>query len=165
VTTITTTFREEKRSADYRCGCQGCGKVLNRKAVVAHTVNPWNKNEQGEPKSRSEVGQDAQRAADAEAIRLADVPAWCRDCEEQPNKDLLLAMAAEPERVFPRPEKFWGSAMHTLQDRKQVDSAYDRCECGSACCSGYIDLGGFRINRAGIARAAKFAKEPEACSA
>jgi hypothetical protein len=128
---------------------------LSRTASVEHTVNPFNRNEAGEVRTAREVAACAQLEADKLAAKLAAEPAVCRDCEEAPQRTLLLAMAAEPDRVFPAPERYWGSPMQTLADRKQVESAYAKCECGAPCCSGYSSLGGYRVTRLGMARAAK----------
>ncbi len=155
----THTFDGVKGEASYTCGCSGCGKVLNRKATVEHTINPFNKNDAGAMKTRAEVQSDAYAAAAVEAKRLAAEPAICRTCEEAPMKALLLEMAADPDRVFPTPEPYWNSPMHVLVDRKQVESAYAKCECGSACCSGWVRQNGYRITRDGIKRAKKIALE------
>lgn len=158
---IRTTYDGVKRSADYTCTCGSCGKTLKRKVVVEHTVNPFNKNEAGEPKTRTEVGQAAQAEAIRQAAEKQGSVETCRDCDEAPNRELLLAMAAEPDKVFPQPERYWSSPMHVLADRKQVEAVYEKCTCGAPCCSGYINRNGYRITKLGRERAAKLIAEAE----
>lgn len=38
--------------------CPSCGKKTSRKKTVEHTINPFNKNANGVPKSRQEVVED-----------------------------------------------------------------------------------------------------------
>jgi hypothetical protein len=35
--------------------CDGCGKRLRRQRTFQQTLNPWNKNAAGKPKTRSEI--------------------------------------------------------------------------------------------------------------
>jgi hypothetical protein len=158
--TTTYNFRVCKGSAPYTTTCSECGKTLNRKAVVEQTVNPYNLNADQIPKTAMEVYADANEAARIEAAKLQDVPAICRDCDEKDNRNLLLEMAAEPNRIFPGPETYWNSAMHWLADRKQVEAAYEKCNCGAACCSGWKSQHGYRITKKGLERAAKLRVEP-----
>ena len=155
----TITFSGEKATAPYTCTCGGCGKTLNRKATVEHTVNPFNKNAAGEVKTRAEVRSSAREAAIAEAAKLEGSTVTCRDCEEAPRHALLLEMAADPEKVFPAERKTWGSPMDILYDRKQVDYVHVRCDCKSDCCSGWKRNPGLRITKKGLERAATLRKK------
>lgn len=146
--TTTYAFSGEKRSAPYTCPCRVCGKTLNRKVVVEHTVNPFNKNADGSIKNRAEVGRGASAAADAQAKELQDVPDICRNCEDMPNRELLLAMAAEPEKCWPEPQRFWNSPMRVLHDRKNVDQFHERVD-------GEWVFRGYRITPKGQKRAAQ----------
>jgi hypothetical protein len=158
----THTFDVCAATAPYTCACGGCGKTLNRVAKVEHTVNPFNKNDDGSIKTRSEVYRSADLAAREEAAKLEGSVQTCRDCEDAPNRALLLEMAAEPERVFPQPERFWNSPLHVLEDRKHVAAVHEKCACGSDCCSGWKNRHGYRITPAGIKRAASLQQKAAA---
>lgn len=161
MSTITTlNFRSYGGSASYGCICGSCGKALKRTVTVEHTVNPLNKNADGSIKTAAEVSAGAYAAARAQAAEKEGSVETCRDCIEAPRKALLLEMAAEPDKVFPRPDSYWNSPMHFLADRKQVAEVHERCECKSDCCSGWKKSPGFKITPAGIKRAAKFEKAP-----
>jgi hypothetical protein len=151
--TTTIKFDMVKGSARYLVTCASCGKLLNRTVTIEQSVNPFNKNAAGSPKTYAEVSASARAAAVMEAKRLTHEPAACRDCEDAPNRTLLLEMAAEPERVFAEPARFWNSPMHVLEERKQVERVHIRCTCGSDCCSGYKRSPGFKITKAGRQRA------------
>lgn len=155
MTLTTYTFRAYKGSASYTCSCRECGKTLKRSASSEMTVNPFNKNDDGTVRTPAEVQRCAYDAAKAEAQKLEGSDTICRDCEEAPRRALLLAMAAEPERVFPPEAKHWGSPMHYLEDRKQVAPVHERCDCKADCCSGWKKSPGYRITKAGKERAAK----------
>jgi len=159
---ITTyTFNTVRGEEPYKCTCGSCGKTLRRRAVVENTINPYNRTEDGTPKTRSQVYWDARAAAKVEAARLEGTETICRDCEEKPRRDLLLAMAAAPETEFPKPERYWNSAMHYLEDRKQVEQRHTKCECGAPCCSRWRTSEGYFITELGKKRAAKFQAKPQ----
>lgn len=153
--TVTTTFRNYFGTATYRCVCEVCGKPLRRTVTVEYTVNPFNRNAAGEVKSAAEVQAEAQRAATIQAKALDGTRVTCQNCQEKSVRELLLSMAAEPGKVFPRPEPFYDSPMDVLHDRKQVERHYEACSCGAECCSGYKRSEGFRITADGKARAVK----------
>ncbi|USN15428.1 hypothetical protein KIKIMORA_02820 [Brevundimonas phage vB_BpoS-Kikimora] len=156
MTVTTYTFRAYKGSASYTCTCRECGKVVKRTVSTEMTVNPFNKNEDGTVRTPAEVQHRAYAEAKEQAQKLEGTDTTCRECVETPRRELLLTMAAEPDRVFPKPEKYWNSPMHYLADRKQVSEVHERCECQSDCCSGWKKSPGFRITKAGLERAAKF---------
>lgn len=148
-------FDVVKATAPYTCKCRVCGKTLSRKASAEQTINPFNTNEDGSVKSGREVRRDAQAAADVLAAVRQDVDDICRDCEDAPNRLLLLSMAAHPDTPVAEPERYWGSPLHVLEDRKHVERRHMRCDCGSNCCSGYKRNAGFVITRKGLERAGK----------
>lgn len=62
--TITYRFKAIKAWREKSGKCPVCGKRVVRKATFEHTVNPFNKNEQGEIKYESEVRRDVNIEAD-----------------------------------------------------------------------------------------------------
>lgn len=48
-------FDEIKRTAKKRVPCEGCGKKLNRQTTFMQTLNPFNKNADGEVKTSREI--------------------------------------------------------------------------------------------------------------
>jgi hypothetical protein len=124
--TVTTTFHGIKGRAAYTCPCDTCGKTLKRTAVVEHTVNPYNKNEDGSVRTPVEVRRRAFEAAEAEAKQLQDKPVTCSNCADAPMRDLLLAMASQPDVLVQPPERYFNSPLHVLVDRKNVEEVYER---------------------------------------
>lgn len=160
-TTTTINFRVCKESVGYTCPCGTCGKVLKRKAVAECTVNPWNKNEDGSPKSETEVYAQAYEKAKAEAAKLQDVPSICVQCADAPNRALLLRMAQTGlDYSMKALEPAEQSAMRTLYDRQQVDYNFpgrdEPTPAGHQ--SGYPldpDFNTYRVTTKGRDRAAK----------
>ena len=64
--------------------CRGCGKKLRRVVSETYTVNPFNKNAAGEPKSHGEVYADvvAEVARRAKALEISGT--LCTACPEKP---------------------------------------------------------------------------------
>lgn len=62
---ITTTFQEIRIRAKRRGPCTVCGKRVDRIKYFAQTVNPFNKTEDGRPKTPAEVRAAVQADADA----------------------------------------------------------------------------------------------------
>lgn len=54
--------RVRQKRAGY---CPVCGKLANRSKVFEQTVNPWNRNENGSPKTTREVAAAVIAEADA----------------------------------------------------------------------------------------------------
>jgi hypothetical protein len=48
-------FEEVKRTAKKRVPCEGCGKKLNRQTTFSQTINPFNRNADGFPKTYREI--------------------------------------------------------------------------------------------------------------
>ncbi|AFU86615.1 hypothetical protein D869_gp299 [Caulobacter phage CcrRogue] len=95
--------------------------------------------------------------AETEAMFAAEDEHTCRACEIDGPKWLLIEMVAD-EQVRRPPEPFKGSHMHTLYKRGLVEDAYDRCSCGSPCCSGFTKLGGYKASWKGRQHAKKYKK-------
>lgn len=129
--------------ASYTCRCKGCGRKLTRKHKTYF-----------KPDERGSAAWA--RAAQEASVLEGNDNETCRECAEAAPRFLLIEMASKPDDVFPEPKVFWDSAMHALLDRKQVQHAFEKCDCKSACCSGYKNLGGYRVTEKGIQRARKF---------
>jgi len=43
----------------------GCGRKLRRSTTLAQTINPWNKNAEGQPKSQQEILAELRAEAEA----------------------------------------------------------------------------------------------------
>lgn len=70
------TFASVKRSAVLKGACTECGRKRTRTATVENTINPFNRNSDGLPKSRAEVTVDVER-------QLAEIkaqPFVCASC-------------------------------------------------------------------------------------
>lgn len=148
-------FPVVKASAEYTCKCSECGKTLRRKEVVEHTVNPFNTNSDGSARTRHEVRMSAASEAERRAAEKEGIAQICRDCEDAPNRRLLLLMAETPDAEFPESDVFWGAPMQVLRDRGHVEQKFKRCACGADCCSGFSRKSAFKITAKGIERAAK----------
>jgi hypothetical protein len=57
--------------------CPACGKRGKRQTTIEHTVNPWNRRPDGEPKTWDEVREDVRR----KAAEWAAVPFAHAGCE------------------------------------------------------------------------------------
>jgi hypothetical protein len=67
------TFQVVKLPASKSGKCPVCGKRVTRRMTFEATLNPWNVNASGAPKSRSEIYQDLQaRAKEWMAKPIAD---------------------------------------------------------------------------------------------
>jgi hypothetical protein len=86
---VTTHFEELKLKATRSGRCAGCQKRTSRVLKVSQTLNPFNKNAKGLPKSRFEIMEELR-------IRLAErrtQPLLCTGCED----------AARPPPPWKRP--------------------------------------------------------------
>lgn len=70
-------FEAVKRQRTVKAKCAGCGRVRQRTLKVEYTVNPFNRGEDGTPKSYEQVGADAT----AELEFLATLPHRCQECD------------------------------------------------------------------------------------
>lgn len=48
-------FQQVKRTARKRVPCEECGKKLSRQTTFMQTINPFNKNSEGYPKTYKEI--------------------------------------------------------------------------------------------------------------
>jgi hypothetical protein len=62
--TVTTRYEEVSRTVKRRVTCAICGKKFNRQRTFTNTVNPFNKNAAGVPKSWSEVEENVVHLAE-----------------------------------------------------------------------------------------------------
>ena len=63
--TVTHTFHEIVARRTKSGPCPVCGKRVRRSQTFSETVNPFNRNEDGTPKSPAEVRASVNRKADA----------------------------------------------------------------------------------------------------
>jgi hypothetical protein len=59
--------------------CSSCGKRIQRQRTFEQTVNPWNKNADGEPKTVQEILEEHR----VRAAEWKQEPAKCSQCEEE----------------------------------------------------------------------------------
>ena len=94
---MTTTIHFEpvrlRQSVGYKC--TSCGKPLTRVVCVEYTVNPFNKNADGVPKTREEVRADV-RKKHAKQVAETKAGFMCNKC-----KDAIVA-ARDAERCAQR---------------------------------------------------------------
>lgn len=57
-----------------------CGKRIARTVSVTHTVNPFNKDEYGLPKSRSQVADDVLKELSRKASEMTHSEVHCKAC-------------------------------------------------------------------------------------
>ncbi len=69
-------FEQIKVTAVRNLHCPGCGKKFRRQRTFSQTVNPYNRNPAGRPKTRSEVAE----SVSAEASTWSVTPERCPDC-------------------------------------------------------------------------------------
>jgi hypothetical protein len=56
-------FREIKHQASKNLPCPACGKKLRRQRTFSQTLNPFNKNAAGQPKSELEIVRELHTTA------------------------------------------------------------------------------------------------------
>jgi hypothetical protein len=62
--TVTTRYEPVTTSREHRGKCSVCGKPTVRRRTFQHTVNPFNKNEDGSVRTRAEVWKRVNAVAD-----------------------------------------------------------------------------------------------------
>ncbi len=78
----TYTFQGYRGSAKHRFDCPSCMKTGRVRAFHAeHTVNPFNRGDDGRPKQAAEVQREAKAAAVAQRDAFAREP-LCAKCED-----------------------------------------------------------------------------------
>lgn len=75
---VTVRFQPVKRRAGKNLPCPDCGKKVKRQTTFEQTINPWNKNAEGEPKS----GMEIMAELDVEAKKWQAEPVRCKACRE-----------------------------------------------------------------------------------
>jgi hypothetical protein len=70
------TFDVVKWQASKTVKCLSCGKTLKRAKTFDQSINPFNKNAQGEPKSRAEILIELK----ARAAEWGTKPEYCHNC-------------------------------------------------------------------------------------
>ncbi len=91
----TYTFQGYKGRAEHRFTCPQCGKPnRHRTFTVEHTVNPFNKNDDGSVKTPKEVQASARLAAQKQRDEFIRKP-LCATCENQLSYDDRKAVFAE----------------------------------------------------------------------
>jgi len=65
--------------------CKGCGKPRTKAVRVEHTVNPFNRNADGIPKSREEVYRDVKQVFNERCIAVK-AGVLCSKCEATNDK-------------------------------------------------------------------------------
>ena len=73
------TFDVVKARREVKRKCSRCGKSRKRIFTVENTINPFNKNAQGFPKSATEVRADVEAQVDAEVAAFNKAKFVC--CE------------------------------------------------------------------------------------
>lgn len=79
MTSRTVRFRELSLQASKNLPCPSCGKKVRRQRTFRQTLNPFNKNAAGEPKSAKEIYADLQKKVD----EFEATPVRCTPCTEQ----------------------------------------------------------------------------------
>jgi hypothetical protein len=72
-----THFERVRRKRKVSIRCEECGMRFSRSHIVEHTINPFNVNEGGVPKTRQEVAEAVTKEIDAWA---ASIPPVCSSC-------------------------------------------------------------------------------------
>lgn len=75
--TYTHRFDGPTVQARKRVNCENCGRVVRRARTFQHTVNPFNKRDDGTPKTWDEVREDVKAEAEAWKQR----PERCSACK------------------------------------------------------------------------------------
>jgi predicted RNA-binding Zn-ribbon protein involved in translation (DUF1610 family) len=76
--TRTVRFQPVKQRVTKNLPCPDCGKNVKRQTTFEQTLNPWNKNTDGDPKSAMEIHAELKVAADAWRAE----PVQCKSCRE-----------------------------------------------------------------------------------
>lgn len=99
-------FRGYRGTAEHKFTCTICGKPnRTRKFTREHTVNPFNKDENGAPKQAARVQRDAYEAARAERDEFAHEPV-CASCENAMTYTNRLALRERRRaKATPSPDK------------------------------------------------------------
>lgn len=72
-------FDEVKATRERTFECAGCGKRIKRQKTDWATINPWNVDENGNPKTYEQVRKDVSRKLD----KWEAEPKYCSSCNEK----------------------------------------------------------------------------------
>ena len=100
-------------TSSYKCSCKECGKTLRRTAKVAQTLNPFNKNDDGDVKGYSQIREEVDKEAKQLASSSSGSLVTCSHCAEKPYRELLIQMNVFDYKV---PERNPDGHRHTLSD-------------------------------------------------
>lgn len=91
--TVTTRFQEVTRSQPVEVKCSACGQRRTRIVKVTHTINPYNRNELGQPRSHDEVRACVLAELARQVASTADSTIICRPCQQSRVEVLRAATA------------------------------------------------------------------------
>jgi hypothetical protein len=74
---VTYRYDAVKHTTKKRVSCRSCGKSFYRQRTFYQTINPFNKNAEGYPKSRSEIWTELK--AESESWQPDDICSKCKD--------------------------------------------------------------------------------------
>lgn len=84
---ITMRFEQVTRKRTVRLKCKSCGKTRTRTVSVTHTVNPFNKNEDGSIRSTREVWQCVGVELESEVKKLFADGIVCNSCQDAQDSE------------------------------------------------------------------------------
>lgn len=150
----TITFREIGLSLNYTVACVSCRRSMRRTLRDSQTLNPFNRNAEGQTKNEREIYAELRQRLPQKVAEIKADGVTCNNCIERPRRALLLWLAAD--REFRQPRKaYYGSPGDWLQDRKHVTHRHDPVD----------DCDVFTITEAGRARAKRFTLKERAAVA
>lgn len=77
---VTTTFAEVKDGRTIKIDCKQCGKNLKRVVSDFQTLNPYNRNADGVPKTRGEIYRELGPRIDEKERKMREEGVICRQC-------------------------------------------------------------------------------------
>lgn len=80
-------FQQVLRKRSVKVQCIACKRSLKRVVSVMHTVNPFNRDESGIPKSQARVSTDVLAELNKRCERLQSEGVICRKCEPTSSPD------------------------------------------------------------------------------
>jgi len=81
---ITTKFEEVKQSSQVKIICSVCGKKRIRTITVCHTINPFNKNEDGTIRNYAQVSENVSKELKERVEKLKNKKDFiCKTCKEK----------------------------------------------------------------------------------
>lgn len=93
--TVTHRFQEVTRSDRVSVKCAGCGKDRVRTVTVTHTINPYNRNDDGSVRSPQEVADRVRAELAGRVKETAASTIICKTCLATSDAASILARKAE----------------------------------------------------------------------